>query len=146
MPAGAPGALRVAASRAWRVAWAAPWSLVGLILGALAIGLGARARRVDATLEIAGGSLGRGLGRLPAPLGFAAITFGHVILGRDHATLARLRSHERVHVRQYETWGPLFVPLYLASSLSQWCRGADPYRANRFEREAFEAERGGPSA
>ena len=33
----------------------------------------------------------------------------------------------------------LFFPLYLGSSLWQWLRGRDPYRDNRFEREAFVA-------
>jgi hypothetical protein len=42
-----------------------------------------------------------------------------------------------VHVRQYERWGVLFFPLYAASSLWQLARGRDPYRDNRFEREAF---------
>ena len=66
-----------------------------------------------------------------------AITFGHVIIGLDHATLTHLRLHEHVHVRQYERWGVLFFPLYLASSLIQIVRRRDPYLNNCFEREAF---------
>jgi hypothetical protein len=64
-------------------------------------------------------------------------TFGHVILGVDEATLAAVRAHEQVHVRQYERWGPFFGPAYLLSSLLQLLRGRSPYRDNLFEREAF---------
>jgi len=64
-----------------------------------------------------------------------------VIIGLDARTLDSCRSHEHVHVRQYERWGPLFFPLYLGSSLWQWMRGRDPYRDNRFEVEAFRGER-----
>jgi hypothetical protein len=42
-----------------------------------------------------------------------------------------------VHVRQYERWGLLLLPLYVASSLWQLLLGRDPYFDNRFEREAF---------
>jgi hypothetical protein len=59
-----------------------------------------------------------------------------VILGVDRATLAAVRAHEQVHVRQYERWGVLFVPAYLASSAVQLLRGGRPYLDNRFEREA----------
>jgi hypothetical protein len=41
-----------------------------------------------------------------------------------------------VHVRQYEHWGPLFVPAYLAASLWALLRGRDPYYHNWFEMEA----------
>jgi hypothetical protein len=47
-------------------------------------------------------------------------------------------------VRQYEIWGPAFLPAYLASSLWQWVKGAHPYWDNRFEREAFALEPIGP--
>ena len=64
---------------------------------------------------------------------FAALTLGHVVIGVDRAALARLRRHERVHVRQYERWGPLFVPLYLLAFAWAWCRGRHPYLDNPFE-------------
>ena len=50
------------------------------------------------------------------------------------------RRHERAHVDQYERWGPLFLPAYLMSSLTAFCRGQDYYFDNRFEREARAAE------
>ena len=120
-----------------RHAWPLPWTAFGLALGLLAMLAGARLRRVDHTLEITGGVLGRMLRQAGSLCPFVAITFGHVVLALDHDTLVALRAHERIHVRQYERWGPLFVPLYLGSSLLQWLRGQDPYRSNRFEREAF---------
>jgi len=131
----APGWLR-GACRLLRYAWAAPWSLAGLILALPALLAGATARVTEGTLEVAGGRLGRAASRLPGALRFSAITFGHVILAIDHESLAPLRAHEQVHVRQYERWGPLFVPLYLGSSLAQLAAGRHPYLQNRFEREA----------
>ncbi len=123
--------------RPWtRLAWAAPWSLVGLAIGCLACLLGAQVQRRSGTLEFSGGRLGRAVALLPPRFGFVAITFGHVILGVDAATLDAARTHEQVHVRQYERWGPLFVPAYLAESLAQWLRGGRAYLDNRFEREA----------
>jgi hypothetical protein len=91
----------------------------------------------EGALEFGGGRLGRFMSRLPSPFCFSAITLGHVILGTDHATLAAVRAHEQVHVRQYERWGPLFGPAYLLSSGVQLVLGRRPYLDNRFEREAY---------
>ena len=124
-------------SRAARYLWAAPYTAAGLVLGALALLLGASARVSGGVLEVAGGGAGRVLARLPAPLAFSAMTLGHVILAVDRPALNHLRQHEHVHVRQYEHWGPLFLPAYLLSSLVQLVRGRDPYRENHFEREAY---------
>jgi hypothetical protein len=65
------------------------------------------------------------------------MTLGHVILAVDRSALNELRVHEHVHVRQYERWGPLFVPAYFLSSLLQLLRGRHPYRENHFERQAY---------
>ena len=121
----------------WRYAWAALPSLIGLALACPALACGATARRAGGTVEVAGRPIARTVARMPPRLRFGAITFGHVVLGVDHAVLASVRPHEQVHVRQYERWGPLFLPLYLASSAVELARGRDPYRDNRFEREAF---------
>jgi hypothetical protein len=123
-------------------AWAAPYSLLGLLFGLTAVLLGARAHLHEGVIEF---GLSAGRSRLRPPFGFSAITFGHVILGIDEATLAAVRAHEQVHVRQYERWGPFFGPAYLLSSLLQLLRGRSPYRDNRFEREAF-AKSGGANA
>lgn len=118
-----------------RYAWAAPATALGLVLGGMAMLLGARVRRVQGVVEISGGGVQKFV--RVWPWRFGAITFGHVVLGVDAAVLEASRVHERVHVRQYERWGPLFVPLYLGSSLLQWLRGRDAYHDNCFEREAF---------
>jgi hypothetical protein len=123
--------------RVAKYCWAAPYSLLGLLFGLLAVLLGATGRHAAGALEFGGGGLGRLLRWLPPRFSFAAITFGHVILGVDHATLAEMREHEQVHVRQYERWGPLYVPAYLMSSLVEFLRGRNPYRDNYFERQAY---------
>jgi hypothetical protein len=117
--------------------WAAPYSCLGLLLGGVAALFGATAQLHAGALEFAGGKLGSLLARLPPRLSFSAITFGHVILGTDHATLAQMRRHEQVHVRQYERWGPLYIPAYLLSSLFELVRGGNPYLDNYFEKEAY---------
>ena len=123
-----------------RYAWASPATLVGLACATIAVAFGATLRTVDGTVECAGSGIARVARILPGSYRFVAITFGHVILGIDHRLLAEVRCHEHVHVRQYEKWGPLFVPLYLGSSLVQFVRGRDPYRHNCFEREAWAVE------
>lgn len=116
--------------------WAAPASLIGLLLTLPMWLLGARLARVDGVLEVAAN--GRRGWWLPAHV--EAITFGHVVLGQCQHTLVCWRRHEHAHVRQYERWGLLFFPLYLGDSLWQWLRGGRPYLDNRFERQARLAE------
>lgn len=118
--------------------WALPNTLLGLLVGGLGLLAGGRARRVDGVLEVHGPAVAWCLRRLmPWVGGAAALTLGHVVLGCDAHSLVHCRDHERVHVRQCERWGPFFLPAYLASSLAAWLRGGDPYRDNRFEREAY---------
>ena len=124
-----------------RYAWAAPSSALGLLLAAAFYAGGAQARVVRGVLEVGGGRLGRLAGRMPPAVRFSALTLGHVILGLDHSSLDACRRHEHVHVRQYERYGPFFLPLYAASSLWQWLRGRHPYLDNHFERQAFREAR-----
>jgi len=120
--------------------WVAPVTLVGLVLALVALAGGGQARWVEGQLEVAGAHRLRGFGRWPQVRGFVAITLGHVILGRDHTTLARWRRHEQVHVQQYERWGLLFWPLYLGASGWAWFRGREAYLDNPFEIEARKAD------
>ena len=60
-----------------------------------------------------------------------------MVFGIDQSALDRTREHERVHVRQYERWGPLFLPAYGLASLLAARRGQHAYYGNRFEREAY---------
>jgi hypothetical protein len=126
--------------RAAAYLWVAPVTLVGLVLAGIALVCGAQARWVEGQLEVAGAHRLRSFGRWPQVRHFGAITLGHVILGRDHTTLARWRRHEQVHVRQYERWGVLFWPLYLGASGWAWLRGRAPYWDNPFEVEARRAD------
>jgi len=117
--------------------WAAPNTVLGLLLVPAAIWRG-HAAAVDGVLEVHGPLLAWLLTHVTlVPGGASAITLGHVVLGRDHRALESTRAHERVHVRQCETWGPLFVPAYLVASLWAVLRGRHPYLHNWFEVEAY---------
>jgi hypothetical protein len=113
--------------------WAFPVTAVGLLLALAALVTGGRARPVSGVLEVHGGCarwlLRRG--------GGAAMTVGHVILGRDATCLERSRGHDRVHVRQFEHWGPLLLPLYVLAGWVARRRGLDPHLDNPFEQEAY---------
>jgi hypothetical protein len=125
-------------TRIVRIIWAAPTSAVGLLL-VLAGAWRVRVRVVDGVLEAHGPALAWLL-RHATPIDAAALTLGHVVIARDDATLEATRSHERVHVRQCEVWGPLFVPAYLTASLAALLRGDHYYFGNAFEVEAFRAD------
>lgn len=119
------------------IVWASPYTLLGLALGAAGVCTGGRVRVRGGAIEFYGGAVKWLLRRLPPGEGPAAMTLGHVILGQTNAALDIAAGHERVHVRQYERWGPLMVPAYLGGSLVAWLRGRHPYGDNPFEREAF---------
>jgi len=118
------------------VAWALPWSALGAAIGAAGLaGRGASVRCRAGAVEFHGPWIRWLLDWLPNQP--TAMTLGHVIIGRSPAVLERAGRHERVHVRQYERWGPLLVPAYLLCGLWLWLAGAGPYWDNPFEREAF---------
>ena len=119
-----------------RYLWASPTTTLGLI-ALIAGSQGVRVRIVEGVLEAHGPALAWMLRRLTLlPNGAAAITLGHVVLGRDQRSLDATRAHERVHVRQCEVWGPLFVPAYLVGSVVAGLRGRRLYEDNPFETEA----------
>jgi hypothetical protein len=137
---------RQLARRTLVYAWTFPTTTVGLIamtLGALSserVGERPRQRVVDGVLEVHGGLVTWLLTHCTLLDGGAsAMTLGHVVLGRDEMLLDLTRDHERVHVRQCERWGPLFLPAYLLASLFIFLRGGRAYRDNPFEREAYDA-------
>ncbi len=121
-----------------KLIWAAPCSAIGLALAALPIALGGRARWTSGALEVTWRPATERCGAIAASLPFRGIVFGHVILAVTAQELERIGPHERVHVRQYERWGPLFFFAYGASSLWQLVRGRSPYWDNCFEVEARE--------
>src|SRR5437868_3313184 len=116
--------------RAWLYLWVFPTSCLGLV--ALVLGsVFARVHTqiVDGVLEVHGNWIEFFLRKCTLlPGGASAMTLGHVVLGCDPLLLDLTRTHERVHVRQCERWGPLFIPAYLFSSLVAWMRGQDAYR------------------
>jgi hypothetical protein len=121
----------------FRYLWASPATALGLGFALLAWLSGGRVCLQGGIIEVHGGLvhafLRRGFLLGPA----AAMTLGHVVLGRDSQCLARSRAHELVHVRQFERWGPFLLPVYLGAGLVLYLRGLDPYLDNPFEREAF---------
>jgi hypothetical protein len=127
----------VGAVRVLAYAWALPTTAIGLALVAVSMATGARAALVEGVVEAHGGLLDPLLRRaVPLRGGASAMTLGHVVVGRDPDALARTRTHERVHVRQAERWGPFFVPAYVLASVIVSTRGGHYYRDNRFERDA----------
>lgn len=133
-------------SRAVGYAFAFPVSAAAAVLSAPLLLTGTRGRLEGGVLEMYGGwlrpILSRGVPRFP----ISAITFGHVVLAADARRLSETRSHERVHVAQYERWGFLFPLLYLAASLRAVLAGGHIYRDNVFEREAQLRSRGAAAA
>jgi hypothetical protein len=123
--------------------WSLPTTLLGLLFLLPALVSGGGVQVVDGVIEIHGGFVRWFLTRCTLLAGSTtAMTLGHVVLGRDVEALEWTRSHERVHVRQCERWGPLFIPAYLLASLylKLFRRDLDAYRDNPFEREAYERE------
>ena len=123
-----------------RYGWAAPVSLLGLAAALPAVALGASIQRVDGILEVTGGRLPRWMASLPPACQFGGITLGHVVLCTCPATMAALRSHEQIHVRQHERWGAVFLIAYPASSLWALLCGRNLYRDNWFEQQAYANE------
>lgn len=120
-----------------RYVWALPNTLVGVLFVPCALLPGGGTRLVDGVLEVHGPSISSILRHaVPVQGGAAAMTFGHIVLGRDRLSLDTSRRHERVHVRQCEIWGPAFIPAYLIAALWALIRGTGAYAGNYFERQA----------
>jgi hypothetical protein len=123
--------------RLCRYVWPLPITIFGLILAGIVKASGGACTRHGNALEASNGAASRLLWLMNPWGNIEAITLGHVILARNPAIAARLRSHEHTHVRQYERWGVIFPFAYLASSVIAVIKGGDAYRDNVFEREAF---------
>jgi hypothetical protein len=121
--------------------WALPTTMSGLLVTPIILLSGGEARVVDGVLEVCGGATDFFLRRIVGLIlrgGASAMTLGHVVLARDAQLLIITRAHERIHVRQCEQWGPLFIPAYLFASFWAWVTGRRPYKDNFFERQAFQ--------
>ncbi len=106
------------------IAWAAPTTAVGLLLGAVSGGRWAWREDVGALVVSGARNPLVGLG------GFAAQGVGHVIVSRRDPVPAGLLAHEAAHVRQAEVLGPFTLPLYF------WWLARHGYRHHPMERGA----------
>lgn len=116
--------------------WAAPCSAVGLLLATIPLALGGKAVWRNGALEVTYRRNQAGCGKFAQALPFRGIVFGHVILAVTDEELYHIGPHERVHVEQYEHWGPFFFFAYGLSSLWQLLHGRSPYWYNHFEVQA----------
>jgi hypothetical protein len=110
----------------WRVAWASPGTLFGLILAPFF----RRRSVVHDVVLCEGATWARRLG-----WPYRAMTLGHVVLCVGDIDEGVLR-HELVHVSQWERWGPAFVLAYPLATLMALAGGNHHYRDNHFEVEA----------
>ena len=118
-----------------RYIWVFPTTLIGLMVVGLTLITGGSVQIFSGAIEAWGGFAAWIFKRVIRH--GCAMTIGHVINGLDEYSVCRYRQHEHVHIEQYERWGPLFVPLYLASSVLAWVEGKHVYHDNVFEREAY---------
>ena len=117
----------------WRYAWASPTTLLGVAASLASLTVPRPAGPIIVSRS------NRGFARwFLTRRGFCAITLGHLVLltGEEGPEIL---SHEMVHVRQVERWGPLFLPAYLLAMVAMRLRGRDPYLDNPFEVEARRA-------
>ena len=119
------------------IAWAAPYTALGLLAGAVSLAAGAHAHLRTQDLAIVfhrvpwgpGGALtlGNVILHTGDSLDSPCVTYAHRAGHREEPRIV-LGDHERAHVFQYMALGPLFLPLYFLS-------GGIGVR-NRFERAA----------
>jgi hypothetical protein len=121
-----------------KLIWAFPSSMIGLLFAIPILFLGGKAKWIDWALEVTYRETKGSCGKLARTLPFRGIVFGHVILAVTCEELLLIGRHERVHVEQYERWGPLFLIAYGISSLWQLLNGRSAYWDNSFEVQARE--------
>ena len=119
------------------IIWTLPNTCLGLTIGLIGMIFGSKCQFRRGCFEFHSGPVQKLLAKMPTGSGAIAMTLGHTILGQTSPALDLARDHEHVHVRQYERWGPLFVPAYFLSSAYLWLTNKDPYRDNPFEVEAY---------
>ena len=129
-----------------KLIWVSPCSAVGLAFAGATLLAGGKARWSSGALEVTYRDNRASCGKLAHRLPFRGIVFGHVILAITREELGIIGPHERIHVEQYERWGPLFFLAYGASSLWQIVNGRSPYWHNHFEVQARERSHDGRRA
>ncbi len=120
------------------IVWASPYTAIGMLIGGIGLLFGGKARFREGAIEFYGGSTAWIVRHLPTGEYTLGMTLGHVIIGQTEAGLDVCCFHERVHVRQFERWGPFMGPAYLGASAWLWIIGRDAYRDNPFECEAYD--------
>ncbi|MDB5797212.1 MAG: hypothetical protein JWP36_1114 [Paucimonas sp.] len=125
------------------IVWAAPLTLVGLLL-ALPVLLGRGQLRVvraaTPALLVSGRVADYLLERHPFGA-MCAMAIGHIIIADFRSLTPQILTHELEHVRQGAVWGGLFPFAYCGASLWAVLHGKDAYWNNRFEIAARRAER-----
>jgi hypothetical protein len=116
--------------------WTLPTSALALPLIVINAITGGSTHLHEGVVEIHGRSVRRFLSS--RAFRAAALTLGHVVLNVDDTARLLYRSHEFVHVRQAEKWGPLFVPLYLGLMVRTWRKTGRGYWNHPWEVEARE--------
>ena len=91
--------------------WTSPNTLIGLVLGLCTF---QPPRVADGAIIF--DRAPRGLTALMLRADRVAMTVGFVILSARPLT-GHLLAHEQQHIRQYEVWGPLFIPVYLVLAI-----------------------------
>lgn len=91
--------------------WTLPNTLIGVVLGLLTF----------QWPSVRDGALifdkaPRGLTWLMPRMRRTAMTVGFVILSAEPVT-GRLLAHERWHIKQFCSWGPLFIPVYFVLAI-----------------------------
>lgn len=119
------------------VAWALPYTVLGLLAGTASLAAGGQARLIRRDFAIVfhkvpwgpGGALtlGNVILHTGDTLDSPCVTYAHRAGHREEPHI-QLGDHERAHVYQYMVLGPLFLPLYFLF-------GGIGVR-NRFERAA----------
>jgi hypothetical protein len=95
-----------------RFLWTLPNTLLGVVAGAFTF---QRPRVVEGALVF--DRRARGLTAVMREFDRTAMTVGYVIVSSEPVEGTLLR-HEQHHIRQYERWGPFFIPLYLVLSIA----------------------------
>jgi len=129
------GSLLLGLMKTLAVIWTIPNTMLGVLIGLLGLVSGGRCRFREGCFEFWGGGTTWFLKRFP--INAVAMTLGHTVLGVSDEYLHSAGDHERVHVRQYERWGPFFLPAYILCSGWIWWAGGNAYRDNPFEVEAY---------
>lgn len=113
--------------------WASPNTLLAVPFMLPTLWGDGKLRMADGSIQITNWWTWKALGLI----GAQGLTLGHAVIYSDSLSALFAHRHEMVHVRQYETFGPFFLPLYFMLSFHAWRTGEHYYMGNLFEVEAY---------